>query len=87
MLKAAQWLANASIAAMSRFLQHDVPEVHHEHRVLGSVDVAEHVSRHGHDIGDLTGLERPHFRLDSSSFADSRVPDCNAAAGLIRDPS
>jgi len=61
---------------MSRFLQHDVPEVHDEHGVLGRVDVAEHVPRHGHDIGHLAGFERATSASMPSSFADSRVPDC-----------
>ena len=78
MPEAPQWLAQESLARRPRpgapralcprFLQHDVPEVHDEHGVLGRVDVAQHVPRHGHDIGHLAGFERAHFRLDAQQL-------------------
>jgi len=45
-----------------------VPEVHHEYRPLGRVDVIEYIPRHGHDIRHLAGLQGAHILVHAEQL-------------------
>lgn len=61
--------------------------LHHQHRLLRSPDVLQHVPRHRHEVGELARFQRPGSPSIPSNFADPWLLVSNAAEGDMRRSS